>query len=103
MSPYPAGKAKTPGRTPGASKRTKVNPTILQECAEVKTLGFKDNANARNLSDAANHRENTTIGVSAAIATASPNRLEPFLNKCRAEADRTKRNHPTTSPKVSFP
>jgi hypothetical protein len=39
-----------------------VNPIILQDCAEVNVLGFKDNAKRRKFCDVANHSENTTIG-----------------------------------------
>src|SRR5216683_1348134 len=102
MSPYPAGNANIAGRMPRASKRTKVNPTILQACADVKILGFMDRANCRNRADAANHSEKTIIGVRAAIATASPMRFESFLNRCRAEADKTKMNQPTMIPVVTF-
>ena len=63
-----------------------------------RILGLKDNANCRNVSDAATHSENTIIGASAAIATASPMRFESFLNKCRAEADKAKMNQLTMSP-----
>src|ERR1700737_1320737 len=103
MSPYPAGQANIAGRTPRASKRTKVNPTNLHVCADVKVLGFKENANCRNFSDTANHSENTTIGVTAAIATSTPTRFALFLNTCRAEADKTEINQKTMIPVVSFP
>jgi hypothetical protein len=92
MSPYPAGNAKTAGRTPLASSRTNVNPTILQACAEVRIAGSNDNVNWRNFSDAPNQIENRRIGVTAAIATASPMRYESFLNQDRAEADVAKAN-----------
>src|SRR5258708_7409518 len=103
MSPYPAGQANIAGRTPRASKRTKVNPTNLQDCTAVKVLGFKDNANCRNFPDTPNHTENTTIGgVTAAIATSTPMRFALFLNRCRAEADRTEINQTTMIPVMRF-
>ena len=40
-----------------------MNPTILQDWRNVKMRGSKDNANRRNFSEAANHRENTPIGA----------------------------------------
>src|SRR4029077_15008596 len=93
ISPYPAGKAKMAGRPPRASSRTKVNPTILQDWARVRTCGFKDNTNWRNFSEVANHSTNTRIGVTAAAATARPIRFASFLNHSDAEAYRAKRNH----------
>jgi hypothetical protein len=103
MSPYPAGQAKTLGRTFRASSSTNVNPTILQACIEVKILGFKDSAKRRNSPDPANHNENTTIGVSEATATPSPNRPDPFLNRSKADAVRAATNQTTSSPAMIFP
>src|SRR5438477_11284376 len=98
MSPYPAGSAKIAGNAPRASNSTKVNPTILHARAHVKILGFKDNVKRRKLSDAAGHKKNTTLGVSAALPTASPIRFELVSNTCRAEADKAKRHQTTLSP-----
>src|SRR5256886_10219220 len=81
MSPYPAGSAKIAGNAPRASNSTKVNPTILHACADVKILGFKDNVKRRKLSDAASHKKNTTIGVSAAI----PDRKSTRLNSSHSQ------------------
>src|SRR5207249_2781426 len=103
MSPYPAGSAKIAGNAPRASNSTKVNPTILHACADVKILEFKENAKRRKLSDAASHKKNTTIGVTAATATASPIRFELFSNRCRAEADKVERNQTAISQAMNFP
>src|SRR5580658_4781355 len=103
MSPYPAGNAKIAGSTFRASSTTNVNPIILHTCTEVRVLGFNDNAKLRNPSDAANDNENTIIGASAATATPSPNRFEPFANKCSPEADRAATNQTATSQAVIFP
>src|SRR5207244_5916866 len=97
------GSGRSGGNAPRASNNTKVNPTILHACADVKILGFKDNVKRRKLSDAASHKKNTTIGVTAAIATASPMRFAPFSKTCRAEADKAKMNQPAISQAVNFP
>src|ERR1700722_8512005 len=103
ISPYPAGNAKMAGSTFRASSSTNMNPTILQDCKEVKILGFNDSVKFRNSCDAANHNENTTMGVSEATATPSPKRPDPFVNRCKAEADRTVTNQTTSSPATIFP
>src|SRR5207245_10958086 len=100
---YPAGSGRIAGNEPRAANSTKVNPTILHACADVKILGFKENAKRRKLSDAASHKKNTTIGVSAPIATPSPMRFAPFSKTCRAEADKAKMNQTAMSPIASFP
>src|SRR5258708_3140499 len=102
MSPYPAGKAKTAGRERWASSRRKMNPITLQDCADVRVCGFKDNAKRRKFCDAANQRENTTMGVPAANATARPMRLSLFWNRCRDEAVNASTNQAMTSPRVNL-
>ena len=59
--------------------------------------------NFRNPLDAANHSENAAIGVIAAIATTAPMRFAAFLNKCKADANKTATNQIAINPASSFP
>src|SRR6266404_1267572 len=102
MSPYPAGKAKTAGRERWASSRRKMNPITLQDCADVRVCGFKDNAKRRKFCDAANQRENSTMGVPAANATDRPIRLALFWKRCRAEADQANANQTMMRPVMNL-
>lgn len=74
MSPYPAGRAKTAGRMPRASARTKMKPISLQDCAKVNALGFNDSKNCRKPADAAYQAAKMTSGNDAASATPTPKR-----------------------------
>src|SRR5229473_4140094 len=103
MSPQPAGKAKTPGRSPAAYRARNVNPAILHECTNVRVRGFKDNANCRNPTEVANHNRNTTSGIKTARPSASGGTSGSVLNRCKAEADSAKINHAAIRPPVSLP
>src|SRR5208282_5575546 len=103
MSPYPAGPANMAGSALRASSTTNVNPTIRHTCTEVRVFGFKENANCRNPSDAANHNENTIIGTRAATAIPTPNRAVAFTNKCSADAQKTAINQTATNTAVILP
>ena len=75
---------------------------IRHVCRAVRTLGFRDNTNARKPADTAYQIANNTIGALAAIATAIPTRCALFLNKPNADAANAIPNHTAISRNVSF-
>ena len=102
MSPYPAGNANTAGNTRRLSSTTNSSPINLQICVNVITRGFNDMTNSRKRLDTPNQNANTTIGVTAANATANPTRCASLRNKCLADAVSANVNHATRIANVIF-